>query len=119
MQIYIYAEADNLEEIAAPLADKLSHWVKKSKLSVEYINHQSDFGSDNNREAFWNLGIHISAKRRSDLRKTLEFLYKLSKEQHCEFVVGLASSETSPATDICYFGYEEGRPDTHEIAHGF
>ncbi len=119
MQIYLYAEADNLEEIATPLSDALSRWVKKTNLPVEFVDnrHEPDPASSDGETAFWNLGIELSATRRSDLGKSLDFLYKLAKEQRCEFVIGLASSAVSPAKDICYFGYEEGRPDVHEIAH--
>ncbi len=119
MQIYLYAEADDLEEIANPLSDALSRWIKKTNLTVQLINdrHEPALESNESNEAFWNIGINLTAERRSDLRKSLDFLYKLATEQRCEFVVGLASTEAVPAKDICYFGYEEGRPDVHEIAH--
>ena len=61
--------------------------------------------------------MNLTPKRRSELRKALDHLHSLAKQYRCDFVVGLASSNKGPAQDICYFGYEEGKPDVHEIAN--
>jgi len=116
MKIYIYAESDDLEEIAEPLTDAISDWLKKSGSNAELVNDRQHSDSDNT-DSFWNLGLNISVKRKSDLRKALDPLYSIAKTERCDFVVGRASSKSGPAQDICYFGYEEGKPDVHEIAN--
>lgn len=112
MKIYLYAESDDLESIAEPMGEAIENWTKKSGCDATFINDRHD-----TNPAFWHLGINLIAQRRSDLKKTLEFLYTQAKEHKCEFVVGIASSNQGPAQDICYFGYEEGKPDAYEIAN--
>ncbi|MES9963339.1 MAG: hypothetical protein ABW116_07340 [Candidatus Sedimenticola sp. 20ELBAFRAG] len=117
MKIYIYAESDDLEAIAEPMSEALERWVKKSESNVSLVNERHQPDEDETGEPFWNLGVNLEAKRRSDLKKTLEFLYGLAREYKCEFVVGLGSSDKGPAQDICFFGHEEGKPDAYEIAN--
>lgn len=117
MKIYIYAESDDMETIAEPMSEAIASWVKKSDGSATLINEHHVPGEDETGEPFWNLGINLVAERRSDLKKALEFLYTQAKEHKCEFVVGIASSNKGPAQDICFFGYEEGKPDAYEIAN--
>jgi len=47
MKIYIYAEADNLEEIAEPLADDIAAWIKKKGGPAEMVNdrHEPELSS--------------------------------------------------------------------------
>lgn len=119
MKIYIYADSDDLKAIAEPLLKEIGGWVKKSGEASQLINdqHEPDVGADQSGKAFWNLGMHLFAKRKSDLRKVLDFLYGVSKTYRCNFVIGIVSSEKRSAQDICYFGHEEGKPDVHEIAN--
>ncbi|MES9884057.1 MAG: hypothetical protein ABW185_24700 [Sedimenticola sp.] len=117
MKIYLYAVSDDLEAIAEPLSEAIASWVKKSDGKATLVNDRHQPGEDEEGEAFWNLGINLEAKRRSDLKKVLQFLYSQATEQKCEFVVGIAASAKGSAQDICFFGYEEGRPDAYEVAN--
>ncbi|MES9899738.1 MAG: hypothetical protein ABW148_12025 [Sedimenticola sp.] len=117
MKIYIYVESADLEEIAEPMSEAIARWVKQSDDAATLVNDRHQPGEDETGEVFWNLGINLEAKRRSDLKKALQFLYSQATEHKCEFVVGIAASNKGPAQDICFFGYEEGRPDAYEIAN--
>lgn len=117
MKVYIYAESDDLEAIAEPMSEAIAGWVKKSDGSATLVNDRHQPGEDEAGESFWNLGINLEAKRRSDLKKALQFLYSQATEHKCEFVVGIAASSKGSAQDICFFGYEEGKPDAYEIAN--
>lgn len=117
MKIYIYAESDDLESIAEPMSEAIAQWIKKSGEKATLVNDHHQPAAGEEGAPFWNLGINMEAKRRSDLKKALAMLYPLAREYKCEFVVGIASSGRGAAQDICFFGYEEGKPDAYEIAN--
>ena len=61
--------------------------------------------------------MNLKVKNKFKLKDPLNFLYTLAKTHKCEFVIAMACQETGEIQDVCYFGYEEGRPDLFEIAN--
>ncbi|MEH6626734.1 MAG: hypothetical protein V7739_09825 [Motiliproteus sp.] len=62
-------------------------------------------------------GIYMTVKRRAELKDPFNFLYPLAKQHKAEFVVGIIDEKSGDKEDVCYFGFEEGKPDIYEIAN--
>lgn len=60
------------------------------------------------------IGIAFSAKKAFHLKDPLNFLFGLAKQYRCEFSVILDSD--GQQDEVCFFGFEEGRPDMYEVA---
>lgn len=56
-------------------------------------------------------------KSKFKLKEPLNFLYKIAKTHKCEFIIAMLDSESGDLEEVCYFGFEEGRPDLFEIAN--
>ncbi len=109
MQLYIYVASDNLDELVEPISEVLTQWVGEASDRRQLVNL-----SEENR-----LGVNILIESKNQLTKPLKFLYSLAKEHKCDFVVGKFEGEAlgeGAMEDVCYFGYEEGRPDNFEMA---
>ncbi|PCJ42974.1 MAG: hypothetical protein COA99_08005 [Moraxellaceae bacterium] len=104
MDLFIYAEAEDLHDIAESLTASISAWIGKDNEKMSLVN-QPDKG--------W-LGIDVTITAQHQLKKPLNFLYGVAKEHKCNFVIGILTSDARE--DVCYFGHEEGRPDMYEIA---
>ena len=114
LQIYIDdADLDDgsLNEMIKPVSESISAWIGENKKSVQLLAQDSSEGDK------FKLGMSIQVKSKYKLKDPLNFLYSIAKEQQCEFVIAIVSSDKGTTEDICYFGYEEGRPDLFEIAN--
>lgn len=114
MRIYLYVDANDLEAIAEPIAAAIEDWRPKDNDKLQLVNQPP---GENSESQQWRLGINIETKKKKALVKPVEFLYGIAKAHECEFVVGVFDDKTGEAEDVCYFGYEEGRPDVNEMAN--
>jgi len=106
MKIYMLAEHDELEEIAEPLAEAVSVWLAESDSRAEFVRPDEDA---------LQVGIMLETGKKIALKDPVNFLYSLAKEYKVEFVVGVMAEDGS-RENVCFFGFEEGRPDINEIA---
>ncbi|MBU2863882.1 hypothetical protein KO489_08535 [Reinekea forsetii] len=114
MNLYIFADSDELEDFAEPLASSIAAWAEpKTNSTAVHRGEGTSLEPVTDREI--ELGLEISLSKPEKLKEPLNFLYKLAQEHKCEFVVGLV--EENDYRDVCYFGFEEGRPDLFEIAN--
>ena len=109
MKLYIYVESAELEEIANPIEEALCDWVQAGKKRGEVVNKNDEETGERK------LGLHFMAKVKFNLQDPVNFLNSLAKKHKCDFVVGYFDEDSREPEDVCYFGYEEGRPDIHEI----
>lgn len=105
MELYIYIEADELEDIAEPMVDAITPWIGNNNEKTRLVNRLED----------GQVGVNMTVTSKNGLKKPLIFLYDLAKEYKCDFVVGILTPETGDMEDVCYFGHEEGRPDMFEM----
>ena len=116
MKIYLYVEAEALDEIAAPLSRDISEWLAGNDGKARLVNRQRGETAEEAPVADWDLGLLMETGKRADLKAPLAFLYGLARQYECDFVVGFFDAETGRPEKVCYFGHEEGRPDHFEIA---
>ncbi|OUS27594.1 hypothetical protein A9Q99_14215 [Gammaproteobacteria bacterium 45_16_T64] len=105
MELYIYIEAEELEDVAEPMVEAIVPWIGNKNEKTKLVNQIA--------EGF--VGVNMTVTSKNGLKKPLIFLYDLAKEHKCDFVVGILDTETGAMEDVCYFGHEEGRPDMFEI----
>jgi hypothetical protein len=114
LNIYIFAEHDEIEELVEPLTASLVAWAEpKTTISWVLRTDETDEAPRTKREI--EIGYELSISKTQKLKDPLNFLYTVAKEHKCEFVIGLVEDEKYQ--DVCFFGHEEGRPDMFEIAH--
>lgn len=116
MDVHIFIDSESylecsIEDMVEPVRADLRLWVD-NKSSVSLLDQCS---SDSAEE--WKLGIGMKVKSKFKLKGPLNFLYELSQKYQCEFVVAEYDEESGTVEAVCYFGYEEGRPDLFEIAN--
>lgn len=119
MNLYIYFDSSDLEEIVDPIESELSEWVANGNRKVIVVNQKNVEAAGLNEEnhSDWNLGVNFSIKKISQLKEPLNFMYSLAKKYKRDCVIGFVDADTGIAEDVCYFGNEEGRPDMHEIGN--
>ncbi len=118
MKIYLHLEADELDENedrAEILITAISEWLKEGKSAAQLVNANVEEGAERGRTD-WDIGLIIETRKKTILAKPLNFLYELAQKEQQEFVVGIYDETHSSYENVCYFGYEEGRPDLHEVA---
>ena len=118
MELYIYIDGSDLDEIAEPIENSIRGWIANGYDKVSLVN-QRDMEAVGLSEADlpdWDLGVNIKVKGKSELKEPLNFLYSLAKKYKRDFVIGIFDPQSGVAEDVCYFGREEGRPDIHEIS---
>ncbi len=116
MKIYIYAVSDDLDEILVPVAGSIGQWLAQDDNKVE--------ATLVNKPEAEVVGIHLQLKKTLHLKEPLNSLNRIAKQHKCDFVLGLlpeSNEEAEPEAeedreDICFFGYEEGKPDMFEVA---
>mgnify|MGYP000627301607 FL=1 len=109
MQLYIYVASDDLDELVEPVSEVLIQWIGDANERKQLVNLPEED----------RLGVNISIESKNQLNKPLKFLYSLAKDHKCDFVIGKfdgGSLGEGAMEDVCYFGYEEGRPDMFEVA---
>jgi len=115
MKIYLYLESDETEEVAEPIISAIGEWLKEGHSSAQLVNANIDKGADGTRSD-WDIGLSIETNKKATFAKPLNFLYELAKTLKQEFVVGIHDETNGRYENVCYFGYEEGKPDLHEMA---
>jgi len=116
MHLNIYIDDTHLEEgdlnkMFPPVSASISAWIGENKKNVQLLAQQSEGGD------VLKLGMSVQVKTKFKLKDPLNFLYSLAKEYKCEFAIAIITPETGDSEDVCYFGFEEGRPDLFEIAN--
>ncbi|MFT7371458.1 MAG: hypothetical protein ACI9T9_000134 [Oleiphilaceae bacterium] len=116
MHLNIYIDDTHLEEgdlnkMLKPVSESISGWIGEKKKNVQLLSQQSEV-DDISR-----LGMSLQIKSKFKLKDPLNFLYTLAKEYKCEFAIAIVNPDTADSEDVCYFGFEEGRPDLFEIAN--
>jgi len=116
MDLHIYIddadlEAGDLHDLIEPVSASISAWIGEQKKSVQLLVKEASEGDD------IKLGMSLQVKSKYKLKDPLNFLYSLAKEHKCEFVIAIYQADADTTEDVCYFGYEEGRPDLFEIAN--
>ena len=109
MDLYIYVDGEELEDIVEPVSLSISDWIGDRTEGLSLVNQQDGDGVT--------LGINITINEKAKLKKPLNFLYKIAKENKCDFVIGIFCPDTGSKEDVCYFGHEEGCPDMFEVAN--
>lgn len=115
MNIYLHLESDEIEEVAAPIIAEICEWLKGGHSAAQLVNARIEEGAEGTRSE-WDIGLTIETNKKMIFAKPLSFLYELAKTHKQEFVVGIYDAAGSTYENICYFGYEEGKPDPHEVA---
>ncbi len=118
MKIYLHLEVDEFDEDeqrAETLIAAISEWLKEGKSSAQLVNANAEEGAEGGRTD-WDIGLAIETNKKMILAKPLNFLYEWAKKEQQEFVVGIYDEAGSSYENVCYFGYEEGKPDLHEVA---
>jgi len=105
MHIYFYLAGDDLEQSAEPIAEAIAQWLEGNETTAQLVNQQDDQML---------VGLTLETGKKAILKEPLNFLYDLAKVHKQEFVVGMLD-EQGNREDVCYFGFEEGRPDINEI----
>lgn len=120
MDIYILADHEELYEFSDELHKKLEEWAApKTTATAVYRHDEAEQASLSKREI--EVGIELTTNKSQKLKEPLNALYELAKTYECEFCVGIIEEPTEENAervrrDVCYFGFEEGRPDMFEIA---
>jgi len=117
MDLHIYIDHSDLtdtclEDIAEAVLESISTWVGKKKQGTQVLNLKPEDDLDS-----WKLGLSVQVKSKFKLKDPLNFLYTLAKEHKCEFVIATFNTHSGESEEVCYFGFEEGRPDLFEIAN--
>lgn len=109
MKIFLHSDSADLDDIAEPIAAAINAWVKDCGCTAQAVDERDQETGDRA------LGLTIDTGRKAVLKKALDFLYGIAKAYQLEFVVGFVDADTGALHKVCYFGHEEGRPDSSEI----
>lgn len=120
MKIYLYIDNEDLDEIAEPIEQAITEWLASGEVNAKWVRlvnlaPDSEEEPEQQRVNDWDLGLVMETNKKIYLKEPLNFLNGLAKEHEQEFVVGHFDDETGEPENVCYFGFEEGRPDLHEI----
>lgn len=108
MKIFIHIDSPDPEEVAGPVATAITGWIEDCNCTAQLVNAQDEDSGE------LTLGLRIDTGKKAMLKKALDFLYGLAREQALDFAVGFID-DAGVAHKVCYFGNEEGRPDISEI----
>lgn len=119
MKIYLYIDNNELEEQAESIEQKVTEWLEANPGKSRWINRPAEVVDKVKlqRVGDWDMGLVIETGKKADLKEPLSFLYAIAKDHELDFVVGTYHEETGDSENICYFGFEEGKPDLFEIAN--
>ncbi|MEH6650997.1 MAG: hypothetical protein V7707_13295 [Motiliproteus sp.] len=124
MDLFIYLDGTHVEpaqydKVSGPICESISAWVEQNPTNVVLVDSRSSEPDD---EALATpelpvLGVHLKVKRKQELKAPLSFFYTLAKEHKQEFVLGILDKSTGATEAVCYFGFEEGKPDAFEVSN--
>ena len=120
LQIYIDTsdiELERLEDITPLIVQSISEWVGNKKQVVSLSSGVESDAEDQGDIFDKKLGIQFSVSSKFKLKDPLNFLYSLAKAHKCECAIAILDSESGDTEEVCFFGFEEGRPDLYEIAN--
>lgn len=106
MKVYFRVDAPDFGEQNEEALAALTKWVAERGEHAVMINIEDAQG--------WQLGADLSVKAAKQLIAPLNGLYDFAKQFRCDFVVGFFDDDA--LEDVCYFGFEEGKPDAFEVA---
>lgn len=114
MKLYLLLDGLADDENPVTIADKFqaaaSSWLESEELEITLVDRRPDDVEK------WQVGLQFNCKRKAELKAPLEFLFPWAKKEEREFVVGLYDKKRGGREDVCYFGFEEGKPDINEVA---
>ncbi len=121
MKLYIQIDDQDELETAAVKAIRaeIATWLEATESMATPIGatEMAADGDEGEGEMQSPLGIHLQVKRRAHLKAPFSFLYPLAKKHKSEFVVGIIDEKSGDQEEVCYFGFEEGKPDVYEISN--
>lgn len=110
MKLSFYVDGSNIDDAAKAVTSSVTEWIKATGSVATFIDQKIENGERQ-------LGIQLNIRKKGELRDPLKKLYEIANKQKCEFAVGIIDEKTDETEEICYFGKEEGKPDTFEIAN--
>lgn len=118
MKLHIYIDSSDIEpsrldDIYTPISEEITNWIGDKQT----VRSLSDTTDADEHLAQRKLGISIELKSKHKLKDPLNFLYTLAKTYQCEFAIAIVDPDSNELEDVCYFGFEEGRPDLFEVAN--
>ena len=114
MNVYMYVDASDLDEIDVSIADTMAKWAESSKLKCIFVKNQDLEGDELDLPSL-ELGLVLPINKSFDLKEPLNYLFKIAKTNQLNFVVGITDDNNESREDVCYFGCDEGKPDFFEI----
>ena len=128
MDLFIYLDGTHIEpnqfdKVSGPICKSISEWVEQNPTHAVLVNPRSaepdgDTPSTSvTGDELPALGIHLAVKRKAELKAPLSFFYTLAKQHKQEFVLGILDKSTGATEEVCYFGFEEGKPDAFEVSN--
>lgn len=117
MDLTFYIECDDFDDIKTLALERLDAWMQDNprKIKLLVAPDDLDHGDLEQIDFIEQLGLQLTITRKSQLKVPLKFLYQMATELKCEFAFGYLPSGASQSETICYFGYEEGKPDLIEL----
>lgn len=109
MKIFMHIDSPELDEIAPQVTTAIGDWLTDCGCTAQLVNCIDD------RSGAPAVGMRLDTGKKAVLKRALDFLYQLAQEHQIDFVVGFIDAKTGEAEKVCYFGHEEGRPDSDEI----
>jgi hypothetical protein len=107
--IYFLLDGGDADVDRDAIAAELETWLTESRSSAELINSEDPSG-----ELDWLLGLQIDSKRPKTIAKPMQQLYAIAVAHELECVVGQYGDD-GEREDVCYFGFEEGKPNIDEV----
>ena len=114
MKLYMFAEHDDLVDLAMDLHQDIKSWAQpKTIIHSIHRGIEKDIAPNSHRDL--EVGIEMETKKAQKLKEPMEFLQTLANRYRCDFSIGVIESDGY--RDVCFFGYEEGKPHYTEIAN--
>ncbi|WP_320821898.1 hypothetical protein [Reinekea sp.] len=114
MHLYMLAEHDDLDDFAEALYQELLLWAQP-KTTIQAVYRHDDGEQPSLSKRSIEVGLELTISKAQKLKDPLNQLYDFAKQHKCDFSVGII--EDNQRSDVCFFGFEEGRPDMFEIAN--
>ena len=114
MLLFMYVESSYLDDIAKPVTSSITEWIKKTGSVATFIDQTNEVDKASRQR---DLGIHLRIRKKGEMKDALKKLYEVAKKNKCEFAVGIIDEKRGTSEEVCFFGYEEGKPDAFEIAN--
>jgi len=104
MYLSIYTESPELADCREAAEAEILEWLKDFPARCEAVQEDERLGS------------RLEVKKNSQLKNPLNFFYGVAKFHKLEFVIAMQDEDSGDWEEVCFFGYEEGRPDIFEVA---